>query len=137
MLVEGIAVVADTYEETQRILLARYSDTNRMIQAQLDNLENGRPIQFPIADAKKTTFIDCNRRIQALRALGEDVNGYGRISAPKILCVFTYDLCRRRIVHAKRDALSEWDILSLMTFLAEEVDGALTPHKIRVEATSR
>jgi len=31
MLVEGIAVIADTYEEMKRILLARYGDKNRII----------------------------------------------------------------------------------------------------------
>ena len=40
MLVEGIAVVTHTYEETKRILLARYGDKNRTIQAHLDYLEN-------------------------------------------------------------------------------------------------
>jgi hypothetical protein len=34
-------------------------------------------------------------------------------------------------------SLSEGDIHALMTFLGEEVDGALTTHKIRGEATSR
>jgi hypothetical protein len=51
MLVEGIAVVADTYEETKRILLARYGDKNGIIQAHLDYLENVRPIQYPTPDA--------------------------------------------------------------------------------------
>ena len=40
MLVEGIAVVADTYAETEKIILARYGDKNRIIQAHLDYLEN-------------------------------------------------------------------------------------------------
>ena len=137
MLVEGIAVVADTYAETKRILLARYGDKNRIIQAHLDYLENVRPIQYPTPDALNTAFIECHRRIQALRALGEDVNGYGRVIAPKILRAFPDDLCRRWIVHAKREGLSEGDILSLMTFLGEEVDGALTTQKIRGEVTSR
>ena len=137
MLVDGIAVVADTYAETKRILLARYGDKNRIIQAHLDYLENVRPIQYPTPDALNPAFIECHRRIQALRALGEDVNGYGRVIAPKILRAFPDDLCRRWIVHAKREGLSEGDILSLMTFLGEEVDGALTTQKIRGEVTSR
>ena len=45
-MVEGIAVVADTYAERKRILLARYGDKNRIIQAHLDYLENVRPIQY-------------------------------------------------------------------------------------------
>jgi hypothetical protein len=35
MLVDGIAVTANTYEETNKILLARYGDTNRIIRAHL------------------------------------------------------------------------------------------------------
>ena len=113
MLVEGIAVVADTYThaKTKRILLARYGDKNRIIQAHLDYLENVRPIQYPTPDALNTAFIECHRRIQALRALGEDVNGYGRVIAPKILRAFPDDPCPRWIVHAKREGLSEGDIL--------------------------
>jgi len=83
MLVEGIAVVADTYEETKRILLSDYSDKNTIIQAHLDYLENVQPIQCPTPDALNSSFIECHWRIPALRALGEDVNGYGRVIAPK------------------------------------------------------
>ena len=137
MLVEGIAVIADTYEETKRILLARYGDKNRIIQAHLDYLENVQPIRCPTTEALNSAFIECHRRIQALRALGEDVNGYGRVIAPKILRAFPDELCRGWIVHTKREGLSEGDILSLMTFLGEEVDGALTAHKIRGEVASR
>jgi hypothetical protein len=54
-----------------------------------------------------------------------------------MLRAFPDDICRRWIVHAKREGLSEEDILSLLTFLGEEVDGALTAHKIRGEVTSR
>jgi hypothetical protein len=43
-LVEGIAVMADKYEETKRIFLSRYGDKNRIIQAHLDYLENAQPI---------------------------------------------------------------------------------------------
>jgi len=39
MLVQGIAVVADTHEETKRILLARYGDKNTIIQTHLDYLK--------------------------------------------------------------------------------------------------
>ena len=44
--------------------------------------------------------------------------------------------CRRWIVHAKREGISEGDILQLMAFLGEEVDGALTTQKIRGESSS-
>jgi hypothetical protein len=84
-----------------------------------------------------SAFIECHRRIQALRTLGEDVNGYGRVIAPKVLRAFSDDICRRWIVRAKREGLSEGNILSLMTLLGEEVDGALTTHKIRLDITGR
>ena len=44
--VEGIAIVADTYKEKKRILLARYGD-HRIIETHLDYLENVRPINYP------------------------------------------------------------------------------------------
>jgi hypothetical protein len=135
MLVGGIAVTANTYEETKKILHARYGDKNRIIQAHLDYLEI-KPIQFPSAEALNTTYIECNRPIHALRALGEDVNGYGRVLAPKILRAFPDDICRRWIIHVKREEHSEGDIIKLMEFLGEEVDGTLTTQKIRGE-TSR
>jgi hypothetical protein len=43
MLVDGIAVTADTYEETKEILLARYRDSNSIIQANMDFLEGLPP----------------------------------------------------------------------------------------------
>jgi hypothetical protein len=75
-LVEGIAVVAETYEETKKILKARYGDKNRIIQSHLDYLEDIRPIQHATLEALNTTYIECNRHIHALRSLGEDVKGY-------------------------------------------------------------
>jgi hypothetical protein len=71
MLVDGIPVTANTYEETKKILHARYGDKNRIIQAHLDYLVEIKPIQFPSAEALNTMFIECNRRIQALRAIGK------------------------------------------------------------------
>jgi hypothetical protein len=35
-MMEGIAITANTYEDTKRILLAKYGDLNRIIQAHLD-----------------------------------------------------------------------------------------------------
>ena len=74
MLVEGIAVTANTYEETKRILHVKYGDSNRIIQSHLDFLENLPPATSAAPDELNFTFIECHRRIQALRALGEDVN---------------------------------------------------------------
>jgi len=65
--------------------------------------------------------------------LGEDVNGYGRVLTPKILRAFPPDMCQRRVVHVKRQGLSKGDVLKLMEFLGEEVDGAITAHKILVD----
>jgi hypothetical protein len=90
-LVEGIAVVAETYEET-KILEAYYGDKNRVIQAHLDYLEDIMPIKYPIPEALNSTYIDCNLRIQKLRALAEDINGYGRVLAPKLLRTFPDDM---------------------------------------------
>ncbi|KAJ4447847.1 hypothetical protein ANN_09855, partial [Periplaneta americana] len=111
--VDGIPVIVETYEETQKILRTRYGDKNRIIQAHSDYLEDVKPIGIATPESLNTTYIECHRRVQALRALGEDVNGYGREK--------TY---QRR------------DILKLMEFLGEEVDGALTTQKIRGDALS-
>jgi hypothetical protein len=132
-LVEGIAVIAENYAETKRILQQRYGDKNRIIQAHLDFLDDVKPVRSPTPEALNSTFIECNRRIQALQALGEDVGKYGRILAPKILRAFPDDICRRWIIHAKRGNLQEGDILKLMSFLSEEVEGVLTTQKIRGE----
>jgi hypothetical protein len=95
-----------------------------------------KPIRLATPEAPNSTYIDCNRRIQALRALGEDENGYGRVIATKILRAFPNDMCRRWIVHAKRKGVSEGDILQLMDFLGDEVDGTLTTQNIRGETPS-
>jgi hypothetical protein len=87
MLVDGIAVTAYTYEDTKN-LLARYGDTNRFIQTHLDFLESLSPATSATPDELYTTFIECHRRIQALRALGEDVNAYGKVLVPMILRAF-------------------------------------------------
>ena len=99
---EGIAVTANTYEETKRILFGKYGDSNRIIQAHLDYLENLPPATSASPDELNTTFIECYRRIQALPALGEDVNSYARVLAPKILRAFPPDICHRWIVYVKR-----------------------------------
>jgi hypothetical protein len=72
-------------------------------------------------EALNTTFIECNKRIQALQALGEDVNAYGRVLAPKILHAFPDDVCRRWTVHVKREQLPEGDIIKVMGILSVEV----------------
>ena len=107
---------------------------NSIIQAHLDFLEGLPPVKSATSDEMNNTFIECNSRIQALRALGECVNSYGRMLIHKILRAFPPEICQRWIVHVKRQGLSEGDILKLMEFLGEEVDGALTAQKIRGES---
>jgi hypothetical protein len=131
MLVDGIAVTASAYEDTKKILRNRYGDKNRIIQAHLDYLEEVTPIQFASAEALNTTYIECNRQVQALQALGEDVKAYGRVLVPKILHAFPDDICRRWIIQVKQEDHSEGDVVQLIKFLGEEVDGALTAQKIR------
>jgi hypothetical protein len=91
-LVKGVAMVAKTYEETKKILEACYGDKNRVIQAHLDYLEDVKPIKYATPEVLNSTYIDCNWRIQAICSLGEDVNGYGRVLAPKVLCAFPDDM---------------------------------------------
>jgi len=95
MLVEGTAITANTYEDTKRNLLAKYGDLNRIIQAQLDFLENMPPVLFFTLEELNLINTECKRRIRALRALGEDVNSYGRVLAPKILRAFPSDICQK------------------------------------------
>lgn len=68
-------MVAETYEETRKILEVRYGDKNRIIQTHLDYLKDKTPFKYGTTKALNLTYIECKRRIQALRALGEDVNG--------------------------------------------------------------
>jgi hypothetical protein len=56
-LVEGIAVIAETYEETKTILEARYGDENRIIQAHLDYLEDVKPIKHATPEALNSTTL--------------------------------------------------------------------------------
>ncbi|KAF8783509.1 hypothetical protein HNY73_013663 [Argiope bruennichi] len=135
-LIDGISIIADTYEATKKLLMDKYGDKNRIIQAHLDFLENLTPIRNLSPTSLNEVFIECNRRLQALRALGEDVNSYGRILTPKILRAFPDDICRRWIIFAKRQKISEGNITKLIQFLSEEVEGALTTLKIRVTSTN-
>jgi hypothetical protein len=117
ILVEGIAVSASTYEDTKAILRARYGDQNRTIQAHLDYLEDITPITTASPEALNTTFIECNRRVQALQALEKDVDPYGRVLGPKRLRAFPDNVCRRWIVHVKWEQLSEGDVRKFVASL--------------------
>ena len=80
-------------------------------------------------------YVECHRRIQALKALGENIDVYWRVLAPKVLRAFPADICRRWFIHAKREGIPESSITKLMEYLNEEVDGALNAQKIRCESS--
>ena len=67
-LVDEIAVTAETYEETKRILHTKYGDKNRIIQVHLDYREDLKPIRSATPELLNTTYVECNRRLKALRA---------------------------------------------------------------------
>ncbi|GBL83049.1 hypothetical protein AVEN_165282-1 [Araneus ventricosus] len=83
-LVAGISVTANTYETTNKIMIDKYGNKNRIIQAHVDALENLTPIHTPTPSLLSNLYIECNRRIQALRALGENVENYSRVFPPKV-----------------------------------------------------
>jgi len=56
-LVEVIAVVAERYVETKKILGARYGNKNRIIQVHLDYLEDITPIKYAAPEALNLTHI--------------------------------------------------------------------------------
>ncbi|GBM92652.1 hypothetical protein AVEN_185302-1 [Araneus ventricosus] len=112
-----------------------YDDKNGIIQAHLDFLENITPVSNPTPMFLNNIFIECNRRLEALTALGVDINAYGRVLTPKILRDFPDDVRRLWIIHLKREKISESDISKLREFLSEEVEGALTTLKIKGEPT--
>lgn len=60
-LVEGIAVVTETFEETKKILEAHYSDKNRIIQAHLDCPEDTKPIKYTTPEALNSAHPDALR----------------------------------------------------------------------------
>ncbi|KAF8794865.1 hypothetical protein HNY73_002787 [Argiope bruennichi] len=130
-LVNGINLIADTYETTKKLLMDKYGNKNRIIQTHLDFLENLTPIRNPSPTSLNEVYIDSNRRLQALRALGEDIDTYGRVLTPKILRKFPDYICCQWVIHAKRQRISEGDITQLIQFLFEEVESALTHLKIK------
>ncbi|GFT83767.1 integrase catalytic domain-containing protein [Nephila pilipes] len=130
-LVDGISVIGDTYETTKKLLDDKYGNKDRIIQSHLDYLENLKPVQDPSPMELNDLYIECNRKLQALNALGENTEAYGRILAPKIIRAFPTEICCRWIIYAKREKLAEGNITRLMQFLAEEVEGSVEAQKIR------
>lgn len=129
-LVDGISVTAATYEQTKQILRSKYGDKNKIIQSHIDFLENLNTSVSDNPEALNATYVECHRRIQALRALGEDVDSFGRILAPKVLRAFPEAICKQWFLHAKRQNVQEGNLTKLMEFLNEEVEGALATQKI-------
>jgi hypothetical protein len=134
-LVDDIAVTEETYKHTKKILQARYGDKNRIIQPHLDYLEDLQPAQSDSPEVLNSTYVECHRRIQAVTTLVENVEVYGRVLAPKVLRDFPADICRRWLIHTKREGIQESNITKLMEYLNEEVDGALNAQKIRGESS--
>ncbi|GFR03285.1 integrase catalytic domain-containing protein [Trichonephila clavata] len=130
-LVDGISITADTYTMAKEILKSKYGNKDKIIQAHLDYLENLTPIKDLSPSALNELYIDCNRRLQALDALGEKKQSYGRILAPKILRAFPHEICRNWVVYAKRENLADSDVTKLMKFLSEEVEGTITANNIK------
>ncbi|GFQ78899.1 integrase catalytic domain-containing protein [Trichonephila clavata] len=130
-LVDGISITADTYTMTKEILKSKYGNKDKIIQAHLDYLENLTPIKDLSPSALNELYIDCNRRLQALDALGEKTQSYGRILAPKILRAFPHEICRNWVVYAKSENLAERDITKLMKFLSEDVEETITANNIK------
>ena len=54
-LVDGIAVSEEMYEQTKKILQARYGDKNRIIHAHLDYLKDLQPAQSDRSEVLNTT----------------------------------------------------------------------------------
>jgi hypothetical protein len=104
---------------------------NRIIQAHLDYLEDLKPMRSAAPELLNTAYVECNRRLLALRALGENTDNYGRILTPKILWALPEDICRRWIIHTKREQVSEGDVTKLMAFPNDEEEGAIIPKKTR------
>ncbi|GFT35722.1 integrase catalytic domain-containing protein [Nephila pilipes] len=127
-LVDGINITADAYTITKDILKSKYSNKD---QTHLDYLEHLTPIKNPSPSALNELYIDCNRRLRVLDALGENTQLYGRILTPKILRAFPHDICRNWFVYAKRENLAEGDIIKLMKSLAEVVEGAVAKNIIK------
>ncbi|GFT51369.1 integrase catalytic domain-containing protein [Nephila pilipes] len=115
----------------KKLLEDKYGNKDRIIQSHLDYLENLKPVQDPSPMELNDLYIECNRRLQALNALGENTEAYGRILAPKIIRAFPTEICCRWIIYAKREKLAEGNITRLMQFLAEEVEGSVKAQKIR------
>jgi hypothetical protein len=108
-LVDGIAVTEENYEQTKKFLMARCGDKNRIIQSHLDYLEALQPAQPDSPEELNAAYVECHHRIQALKVLGENIDAYGRVLAPKFLRAFPSDICRW-LVHAKREGIPESSI---------------------------
>ncbi|GFR10993.1 uncharacterized protein TNCT_130461 [Trichonephila clavata] len=94
-------------------------------------LKNLRPIQNASPQTLSKAFLECNRRLQALGALGEKIDNYGRVLVPKILRVFPDEIVKKWIIHTKRQSVSEGNVTKIMEFLSNEVEGALTALKTK------
>ncbi|GFU33158.1 integrase catalytic domain-containing protein [Nephila pilipes] len=74
-------------------------------------------------------YIECNRSLQGLNALGKNTEANGRILVPKNIRAFPQEIHCRWITYAKSEKLAEGNITRLMQFLAEEVVGSVEAQK--------
>ena len=129
-LVDGIAVTSDTYEQTRNILK---SNMAARIESSKVTLISWRILILRPQAVQRLSMppIECHKRIQALRALGEDVDSYGRVLAPKLLRAFPEEICKNWLVYARRQKIQKDNLTCLMEFLNDEVEGAINTRKIR------
>jgi len=119
-LVDGIAVKEETYAQTTNILHARYGDKHRIIQAHVDYLEDLQQNRSDSPEALNSTYIECHRRIEALKAQGENIDVYVRILVRNYLRAFPADVCRRWLIHANREGIPESCITKLWNRLTRK-----------------
>ena len=108
LFVDGIAFNAETYEDNKFILHSKYGDKNRIIQAHLDKLEDLKPIRSATPEQFNNTYVECNRRLQAIRAIRENIDNYGRILAHKILRPFQMIYADVRLFMQSENNFPNW-----------------------------
>jgi hypothetical protein len=107
-----------------------------IMHTHLDYLEDLQPAQLDNPEVLNSMYVECHRRIQVLKALGENIDVHGRVLAPNVLRAFLADIFRRWLIHAKREGISEGSITKQIVNLNEEVDGARNVQKIRGESSA-
>lgn len=105
-----------------------------VIQPQQDFLEGLPLAKYATSDEMNITFIECQRRVLALRALYQEVNGYGRVLILNKLEDFPPEICLRWIVRVKRQGLSR-DITKLIVSRRRSTLGAQPTDNTRTQSS--